>query len=140
MLVSNVDVFAAEVGNAGELLVMPRYGLDQGAKIGSRYPKDECPVLLWVQIRVRKNEETLVCFGLQSTSHDHIEEILSVELLAFGVHTDSCLNQAIFFQVLEVKLFGWILEPLTLDTWEKYLRMLDQLIYKFLIEWVLAKG
>ena len=61
-------------------------------------------------------------------------------MLPFGVHTHSCLDKAILFQVLEVKLLGWVLKSLTLDAWKEDLRVLDQLIYKFLVEWMLVEG
>ena len=61
-------------------------------------------------------------------------------MLPFGVHTHSSLDKAILFQVLEVKLLGWVLKSLTLDAWKEDLRVLDQLIYKFLVEWMLVEG
>ena len=82
--------------------------LDECAQVWPRDSKDKRPVVLRVQVTICQDEEALVRLWSELVTHDHVEQILCVELLAFRVKTHSSLDQFVDFQVLEVQLNRWL--------------------------------
>ena len=64
---------------------MASYRLDERSQGGSRHTKHERPIVLRVQITVREYEEAAITGWGQLVAHDHVEEVLSAELLSLGV-------------------------------------------------------
>ena len=92
----------AEGGNFGELGIVPGDWLDESAQVRPRHSEHERPVILRVQVAVRQDKQALVRLRSQLVSHDHIEQVLSVELLPLGVQAHASFDQLIHFQVLKV--------------------------------------
>ena len=84
-------------------------GLDHCSQIRSGDTEDECPIVLWVQVRIGQNKHALIASWLKLVPHDDIEQILCVELLSTCVLSDASPDQTVCLEVVEVELYWRIL-------------------------------
>ena len=81
---------------------MPSYGLYECPQIRSGHTEHKRPVFLRVQVGVCQDEEALVRLRRELVSHNHIKQVLGVELLPLSIESHTSLQKFVNFQVLKV--------------------------------------
>ena len=137
---SDVSLWGSERGDFGKLFIVAGNGLDECAQVGPRHTEDKGPVLTRIQVAVGQDEQALVRLRRQLVTHDHVEQVLGVELLALRVKADSSLNQLVDLEVLEVQLDGWPLVARGSEAGEEDLDVVDELVDQSLVERVREEG